>query len=412
MPTKTTGGLRKPAFFSSALLLCSSVAMAGPVTTVPWNGHTGAVTFTFDDACASQLSNVVPALKARKINATFFLYNSGNAFTGNKAAWIAAAKDGNELANHTLDHANLSTASNGATEVSGMATLLRNADTSVQAVTLAYPGCAVGSESAVGSEDFLARGCIFGNGPYSPLPWKTQPSDWLNVGALYNDTVTKAVGPVLTAIDAAAKNGGWFITLNHGVGGDWISVPTTAITGMFDRAIKDGVWIGTFQDVGAYWRASFTMDKVAASGSSPWNLSWSSPHSKMPKSVKLKVKLDSATFGKAFTVAQDGTQIFPNTDGSFTIDFMKLKLAVKTATTGISRAESTSLGEIRWSDGILSVPGLSRGRLQIVDAKGRHRIVEVEQCQARTGRLPGGLYQARLLDGATTSMPRGFVVVP
>lgn len=411
MAATTIDTMRGPAFPSAALFLCASVALAGPVTTVPWNGHTGAVTFTFDDACSSQLKNVVPALKSRNINATFFLYNSGNAFTGNKAAWVSAAKDGNELANHTLDHANLSTASNGATEVSNMATLLRNADTSVQAVTLAYPGCAVGSESAVGSEDFIARSCTFGNGPYTPLPWKTQPSDWLSIGALYNDTVTKAVGPVLTAIDAAGKNGGWFITLNHGVDGDWISVPTTAITGMFDRAIKDSVWIGTFQDVGAYWRASFTMDKVAASGSSPWNLSWSSPHSKMPKSVKLKVKLDSATFGKAFTVSQDGAQIAANRDGSYTIDFMKLKLAVKTATTEISRAQSPSLGEIRWSDGILSVPGLSRGRLRITDVRGKNRIVEVEGCQARTGRLPGGLYQASLLDG-TTTRSRGFVVVP
>ena len=164
------------------LLSVASVTLAAPVTTVPWNGYPGAVTFTFDDACSSQLSHAVPALKARKINATFFLYNSGNAFTGNKAAWVAVAKDGNELANHTLDHSDLSQAStNGTNEVTSMATLLRGADPSIEAVTLAYPGCAVGNATAVGAENFMARNCTFGSGPYTPIAWKTQPSNWLTI---------------------------------------------------------------------------------------------------------------------------------------------------------------------------------------------------------------------------------------
>jgi peptidoglycan/xylan/chitin deacetylase (PgdA/CDA1 family) len=347
---------------ASFLLLFSaaSVSLAGPVTTVPWNGHAGAVSFTFDDACSSQLTNAVPALKARKINATFFLYNSGNAFSNNKAAWVAAAKDGNELANHTLDHSDLSKATNAATEVTSMAALLRGADPSIQAVTLAYPGCLVGNESAVGAENFLARSCLF-SAPYTPLQWKNQPSDWLNVAAIYVSDDATATGPTITAIDAA-KNGGWISTLVHGVGGDWLTISTANVTAMFDRAIKDSLWVGTYQQVGAYWRAHFTMDAVGLpTGASPWALEWGSPHPKMPKSVMLKVKIDAAAFGSPITVSQNSVVIPANADGSYTIDFMKLKLTVTKGTMGIDDRTIYGIAQASVAGSSLVFKGLTPG---------------------------------------------------
>ena len=147
--------------------LAVQATLAAPVTVVPWNGYSGAASFTFDDACQSQLDNLVPALRTRKLHATFFLYDVGGAFSNNKAAWVAAAKDGNELANHTVDHEDLSTSTNATFEVSEMASRLRNADPSIQAVTLAYPGCAVGNEAAVNAENIIGRSCMFA-GPYQP----------------------------------------------------------------------------------------------------------------------------------------------------------------------------------------------------------------------------------------------------
>jgi len=394
------------------LMVISPIGVvANPVTTEPWNGYPGAVTFTFDDACQSQLTNVVPELKKRGIAATFFLYNSGNAFTANKAAWVAAEKNGNELANHTLDHSDLTKATNAATEVSSMAALLRAADTSIPAVTLAYPGCAVGSESAVGSENFMARGCLF-SAPYAPLQWKTQPSDWLNVDAIYVSDDATATGPTMTAIDAA-KNGGWIATLNHGVGGDWLSVTPANVTAMFDRAIKDGLWIGTFQEVGAYWRASFAMDKATLSGSGPWTLTWTSPHPKMPKSVKLKVKLDTATFGRSFTVSQGSVAIPVNKDGSYSVEFMKLALSVakNTGPTGVEVPLRSEAKEIRWSKSVLYAAGIESGRLLMVTSQGQRRILNVTGGQAYTGRLPAGTYFVRSL-GESSEATQRFVVFP
>ncbi len=43
-------------------LLAAAAAHAGPVTTVPWNGYTGATSFGYDDTRPSQLSTAIPAL--------------------------------------------------------------------------------------------------------------------------------------------------------------------------------------------------------------------------------------------------------------------------------------------------------------------------------------------------------------
>ena len=397
---------------STFVLGAGLAASAGPITTVPWNGHPGAASFTFDDGCVSQLDNIVPVLKSKKLNATFFLYNVGNAFTTNKARWVAAAKDGNELANHTTDHSDLSKASSTTTVVSDMAAMLRAADPSIQAVTLAYPGCAVGAKTAVSAENFMARGCMF-SAPYTPYSWKSQPSDWMSVNSIYVSDDATATGGTITAIDAA-KNNGWISTLVHGVSGDWLTITTANVTAMFDRAIKDSLWIGTYQQVGAYWRAHFTMDAVGLpTGATPWALEWGSPHPKMPKSVMLKVKIDPAAFGGPITVSQDNVAIPANSDGSYTIDFMKLKMSVTKGTTGIGNrslqggaralADGTSLVFTdltpgRYTVSLRSISGRLLGRTTLdvhsseerlalpASARGRRLLVvlEAQEMDART----------------------------
>ena len=64
---------RRHSILPSSLLLSVAVVSAGPVTTVPWDGHKGAVTFTFDDGCPTHLTNVIPALVKRGIPGTFFV---------------------------------------------------------------------------------------------------------------------------------------------------------------------------------------------------------------------------------------------------------------------------------------------------------------------------------------------------
>lgn len=307
-----------------------SYAWAGDITSVPWNGHVGAVSFTFDDALQTQLDNVVPALKQRNIHATFFLYDAGNAFTNNKDRWVAAAKEGNELANHSVSHADFSKSIDATYEVSDMATRLRNADASIQANTFAYPYCAIGYESVVQSENIIGRGCWFA-APFNPMQWTSPPQNWNNVGAIYIGDDATATGSTMNAINAA-KNGGWIVTLSHGVSGDWVAITKENLYALFDKAIQNGLWIGTYMEVAAYWRAGITLDTThALKTNGAWNISWKSPHPKMPRSVPVKIRLKETTFGTGFTVHQNGSAILPNNDGSYTIEFMTLNLTVQEA---------------------------------------------------------------------------------
>ena len=309
--------------------LLGVIALAGPVTTVPWNGSTGAVSFTYDDARKSQIPTLLPQLDALKIKATFFLtYGAGGDLSTNKAAWIAAGKNGHELAHHTYDHQNVAA---GTTQIKKMADDIRSMDPSFDAVSFAYPNCNVGAPTEVNADAFIGRGC--GQATYS---WGTQPSDWKNVQGLILNA--GAPGPGVNLINSAKSGNSWAVTIVHDVTAspDQYSLTPADNKKMLDAAVSANVWIAPYGTVGAYYRAHFTMDAVTASaGSGPWNLTWTSPHPKMPTSVKLKVNLATATFGSKFTVSQDNVAIPANSDGSYTIDFMKLKMNVTAGTSGI-----------------------------------------------------------------------------
>ena len=74
MPIRTVRpGNLMPAHPMLLLLTGATLLSAGPLRTVPWNGKAGAVSFTFDDNCASQITNVLPSLKSRGLHATFFV---------------------------------------------------------------------------------------------------------------------------------------------------------------------------------------------------------------------------------------------------------------------------------------------------------------------------------------------------
>jgi len=391
--------VKKHAPISAALVLLSTAwGLAGPVTTVPWNGYPGAVSFTFDDGLGSQITNVMPALRARKINATFFVIGANWSFWSNPSAWLTAAKAGDEIANHTVDHATLTTLTSAqiTTEIANWADTLRSEDTSIQAVTMAYPGCATNTtvDNIANTENIIARVCS-SNTPYG---WTTKPSNWMEMNAIYVSDDATATGAALTSIDAA-RNDAWLTTLNHGVSGDYLTVTTANVQAMFDRAIKDSLWIATYGTVAAYWRASFTMDAVTASGSGPWAVAWTSPHPKMPRHVMLKVKLATATFGDAPVVAQGGNTVAPNADGSYTIDFMKLGMTIaKKGTSELSPLSVLSPGSVRanLSGSSLLLDGLPSGfyRIEIrtlsgaVSAKSNLRATDGVQSKMA---LPTGL---------------------
>jgi len=322
-----------PVRFLAQIAFGAALVQAGPVTTVPWNGYTGAVSFTYDDARKSQIPTLIPQLDALGVKATFFLtYGAGGDLSTNKAAWIKAGKSGHELANHTYDHQNVSA---GNTQVKKMADDVRGFDPSFDVVTFAYPNCSVGGTDVVGAENFIGRGC--GSASYA---WGSQPADWMNVQGLIlsNNVIT----PAITALNGAKSNNTWVTMIVHDVTAspDQYSLTPDNNKTMVQQAITNKLWIGTFQQVASYYRAHFVMDAATATANSTgWSLKWTSPHAKMPKSVILRVKLDSKVFGDSVTVSQGGTKLAKQSDGAYLLDFMKLSLDVaKGGSVGVSRA--------------------------------------------------------------------------
>jgi hypothetical protein len=66
---------------------------------------------------------------------------------------------------------------------------------------------------------------------------------------------------------------------------------------------------------------------------------------------------------------------------------------------------------VRWSAGALRLSEAKSGKVQIIDSRGNTRIVDAVGGVARTGQLPMGPYQARLLDGKSNAS-QSFVVLP
>jgi peptidoglycan/xylan/chitin deacetylase (PgdA/CDA1 family) len=339
------------------VLLISFVVASGPVKTVPWNGHKGAVSFTFDDGVANQITNVMPALKTRGIHGTFYLIGNWN--NNNPSPWIQASRDGNEIGNHTRSFDGLTQMNSASitTAIVDEAKYSRNQDTSIECVTLAYPGCGRNDvvDAVATKENFIGRTCSFGDFGDAHFYWNKAPANWMSMCAAYIDGLSGFQNAGKRIDEAAGKNT-WFSTLVHGVGD--ANIPTESVTAMFDKAIKDSLWIETYQRVASYWRASFTMDTVnAVPDGSGWKLIWKSPHPKMPKSVPLLVTLDKSFFGNTVFVYQNGKEISPLANGSYPVEFMNMQLTVTTK-------DNTSISKPRISFGtakMYTIEDASRG---------------------------------------------------
>jgi peptidoglycan/xylan/chitin deacetylase (PgdA/CDA1 family) len=376
-----TGSKTSTAF--ALLALAASVSNAGPITTVPWNGYPGAVSFTYDDARTSQIPYLVPQLDSLGIKATFFISmrNIGD-FNARRAAWIQVSRSGNELTNHTYSHSDVN-GSNGAAvtdTIKFMADTLRKVDTSIQSVTFAYPNCNLTAnataKNGVSAENFMARGCA-----NPTLNWGTQPSDWMNIqGEILSPT---GAPTAVSRINAAKTNNRWYITIVHDVAPsppDQYSMTPANNRIMLEAAVAAGVWIDTYSTIGAYYRAHFTIDTAkAVQNGSFKRLQWVSPHAKMPKRVPLRVKLDTTVFGDSAVVVQDSVQVPRQSDGSYVVDFMKLKMdvypkgtvAVKPATQ-FRKASVTA----RISGKVLRLQGLPAGAYVVEVRDNRGRLVE------------------------------------
>ena len=309
--------------FKTSLCAAFSLAVsafAGPITTVPWNGHPGAATFTFDDGLHSQTNNLT-FLDNMDAKVTFFVCTNTMGFGSNTQPHLNYAKKGHEIGNHTATHKNLTQNADLNSEISGAASKLRGMG--LEATSLATPYCAQNQtvKNAINKEHFISRGC----GGSGLTGWDTEP-DWMQIDSHYWQQNGSTVSAFKSSADQAASQSKWHVQLNHGVGADWDVISAADIKTLIEYAVSKKLWVASFSTVGAYLRAHFTIDKATATNTANgFTVKWTSPHAHMPKSVPLRVKIQGAQ-GK--TVSQKGKEVKPNSDGTYTIEFMALELEV------------------------------------------------------------------------------------
>ena len=225
------------------------------------------IVLTYDDALLSQLNMAIPQLDSVHLAGTFFL--DGNVNQETIPRWRAAAKSGNELANHTLYHPCLMSsvkgnpANNSANytvytiirEIAMMNNLLYAIDNK-NTHTYAYP-C---TETMVGGVSYLdslkksglvkyARAGGDQNSiidDYNSIDPLQVPS-WAVAGNITGDDLIAFVKKV-------QKNGGMGIFMFHGIGGDYITTSAKAHRELLSylNLHRSEIWVTTFQQAMDY----------------------------------------------------------------------------------------------------------------------------------------------------------------
>lgn len=330
-----------------AMASACSLAWAGPISTVAWNGHDGAVSFTFDDGY-NQLDKIGSYLNSNPdVKVTFFITGAMGAGGGDMSGYLGFAKNGHEIGNHSKSHQDMTKVNDLTTETSGWKSSLLSKG-APEVYTFATPYCASNNNVANAiSKDHIANRNCAGAKYYG---WGTEPN-WMDISSNCYTQGGSSTNNAKNNMASAKSQKGWTVQLNHGIGtasNDTYGIPLNDMTAIMDEAKKQGLWIAPFGVVAAYYRAHFAIDKAESTTTSDgFKVTWTSPHSAMPKSVPLKVKIQNVA-GR--TVSQKGKVIVPNSDGTYTIEFMALELNV----TG-------EPPEVKPFKGAIEIPGIVEG---------------------------------------------------
>ena len=384
---------------AAVVACCITIGLAGfgmaetPIKTVPWNGHVGAVSFTFDDAYANQVQNLKPILDdLPDVHVTFFLTDMGNGLAQNAAGFAALAKTGNEIGNHTQSHPHLTGVSDSELEeeivkyANTIESTLAEQGADVKVTSLATPFCENSDKikSVIASRHFINRDC----GWHGRNDWDKEP-DWMSLQAKIWTRSGASVTEMLSALDTAAfignfeganpwdvqvKGGSWLVVLNHGVTddtGDDYAINPSDIKKIFEHAVENKLWIAPFGTVGAYHRAHFVVDKaVSTSMDGGFTVTWEIPNEHMPKSVPLRVNIDTKSVGENVVVEQGGKKLTPESDGSYIIEFMEKELKVRKSSSSDVPRDSSAVGDSTNSLPKLAIANRAYSKYTVFDVNG------------------------------------------
>lgn len=302
------------------LVPAASMAAGPPLLQVlPWNGHKAAASLTFDDGLSSQLDIAVPELDQRGLKGTFFLI--ANRIT-RKDDWRKILKAGHEIGNHTLDHKHAGglNANDVESQVLGAQHVLQK-EFGISVPSFAYPFSETTPElkAQVEKYQWLAR-----RGGNKWVPNAQAQVDWWDVPSRKTQTEL----PFSTYqkwMDANIKTGGWAVWTVHSLDrsdGGYEPITKEMFSKILDYLRKKDIWVGTFLEVGTYWRAEKIFESAQPTGGKDQTWTWDVPNG-FSKNVILKLKFDwSRRKDKlSFEIWQGRQKITPDENGVYPINF-------------------------------------------------------------------------------------------
>lgn len=240
--------------------------------TFAWpNGAKAAICLTYDDGLASHVNHVVPTLNQFGIKGTFFAQGNATSLQNEPKKWRQLAKDGHELANHTMYHPcqkvkegraifdwvkaeydlNFYTKSQLLEELRQSDSLLYQID-QVSKRTFAYTCC----DHEVSGESFVEdiRPLFSAARLVGPIPNSLKGLDLMLMPSW---PVTENSGAEMIAyVESAAQKGTVGTIMFHGVGAEYQKVSEEAHLELIEHLAKypDKFYVATFKEITDYIR--------------------------------------------------------------------------------------------------------------------------------------------------------------
>jgi peptidoglycan/xylan/chitin deacetylase (PgdA/CDA1 family) len=230
------------------------------LTVLNWAGFDAAVSYTFDDGQPSQLAHYAE-LEAQGVPMTFYICEGWNGTSSDfETAWARVASDGNEIGNHTVNHAhaNLSDTGTGSgplasqsLEISQNAAYITKTISHQQVWSFAAPYGDRNWATYAAHYYFVNRGVAYGT--IAPL----DSTDPMNL-PVYMANGGEPERVLDGEIDDARSAGRWLIFLFHSLlptSKNWYAgVDIANVTGsMHHTRAAQNIWIDTLSRVAAYW---------------------------------------------------------------------------------------------------------------------------------------------------------------
>lgn len=209
-----------------------------------------AVSYTFDDNTAKQLTTAIPLFDQYHFRVTL------NIVTGWNPNWTELKKasiNGHEIASHTISHPVLSTlnVTDQEKELLESQSSINKNITNTRCVAIAYPNCVVGDLPTIQKYYIAGRIC---SGTIIP----PKPSDFYRLSSIIAGTQgsIKTAQDFNTKVSSAKSSKGWCVFLIHGIDDDggWSPVQSSEL-GTHLKFMNDNAgdyWVGTFSDVVKY----------------------------------------------------------------------------------------------------------------------------------------------------------------